>query len=77
MLKQLIWPLLLAAFVAGAALSANPAIFKTHKGMKGQGDASVNCAYCHTKAKIDKTKGQDKAALMKRPACSMKGCHCE
>ena len=76
-MKQLIWPLFLALFVSGAALSASPAIFKSHKGMKGLGDESVNCAYCHTKHKIDKTKGQDQAALKKRPACSMKGCHCD
>ena len=73
MMKHLLWPLLIAAFVAGAALSANPAIFKAHKGMKGQGDATVNCAYCHNKAKIDKAKGQDQTALKKKPACSMNG----
>ena len=75
-MKKLVWPLLLAAFVAAAALNATPVTFKAHKGLKGLGGDPVNCAYCHVKHKVEKKKGQDHKELQKRPACSMKDCHC-
>jgi hypothetical protein len=65
--------LIITAFTA-ANLMANPEIMKKHAGKKKDGK-NVNCAYCHTGAKIAKKGGQNVKALEKMPACLGPGCH--
>ena len=57
-----------------ANLMANPEIMKKHAG-KSKDGKNVNCAYCHTFAKIEKKAGQNKQALTKKPECLGSGCH--
>ena len=65
--------LIITAFTA-ANLMANPEIMKKHAGKQKDGK-NVNCAYCHTGAKIEKKGGQDHKALEKKPQCQGSGCH--
>ncbi len=65
--------LIIAAFTT-ANLMANPEIQKKHAGKQKDGK-NVNCAYCHTGAKIEKKGGQNRAALEKKPQCLGPGCH--
>jgi hypothetical protein len=74
-LKKLLIGIAFIAFFASQTLWATPKIFKPHKGLKGKDDASVNCAYCHTKASVEKKKGQDKDTLYKSPYCAIAECH--
>ncbi len=74
-MKKIVFFITFIALLAAGALSANPKIFKPHKGLKGKDEASLNCAYCHSKAAIPKTSGQDLNAAKKGQYCAMNGCH--
>jgi len=74
-MKKLIPLLALAVVFAGGMLFADVPLNKKHKGLKGLEDASVNCAYCHTKAGNPKTGGNDLAKLKKGKYCAIQGCH--
>jgi len=74
-MKKILAAFVLVSMFAGSLLMANVAVNKQHKTLKGKDGAKVNCAYCHTKAKIPKKKGNDINALKKGEYCSQKGCH--
>ncbi len=55
-MKKIGFLVLLAAFCTSSIALANTDIQKKHKGLKKDGKM-INCAYCHTTAKIEKKKG--------------------
>ncbi|MGV7930195.1 MAG: hypothetical protein AB2L13_15055 [Spirochaetota bacterium] len=73
-MKKIGFMVLLAAFCASSIALANPDIQKKHKGLKKDGKM-INCAYCHTTAKIEKKKGYGIALVNKNPLCMGSGCH--
>ena len=75
MTKMLVVALMLLTLFVSATLMATVPIGKKHKGLTHPGGDKVNCAYCHTKHKIEKKKGQDLDALKKKPSCAGEGCH--
>ena len=74
-MKKLIIGVALVAFFMSQVLYANTTIFEPHKEKKGKDDATVNCAYCHTKAGIEKKDKQDLEKLKKGSYCAIEGCH--
>lgn len=65
--------LALTTLLVCASLFATVPINKKHSGLE-RGGAKINCAYCHTKHKVEKKK-QDMDALKKKPFCAGAGCH--
>jgi len=86
-MKQIISIIVLTGFFSTTALYANSQIQSKHKNMKKDGK-TVNCAYCHTQAKIaklDAKKGEtpkfkkgagwDLSKVDKISLCTGSGCH--
>jgi hypothetical protein len=74
-MKKLILTLAIVSMFVGGAAIANPGLNGKHAGKKNGAD-SVNCVYCHTKAGLPKTKGQDLAKLKStNGSCKAAGCH--
>ena len=74
-MKRAYLAIIIAAIFAATGLLANPQLQTKHKNMK-KGDKMINCAYCHTAAKIEKKKGAANInAINKNPNCTGAGCH--
>jgi len=86
-MKKFISIIVLMSFFSTTALYANSQIQSKHKNMKKDGK-TVNCAYCHTQAKIaklDAKKGEtpkfkkgagwDLSKVDKISLCTGSGCH--
>ena len=72
-MKKIFIGIVLTVLLASELLIADGKINQAHLNMTGRNNEKINCAYCHTTAKIPKKKGTDKTAFSKNPSCEK--CH--